>query len=136
MEPSESKTRKRILIAEDEQMLRETLVEVLTEAGYDVIATADGAEARDKALELKPDLLLLDIQMPLLSGLEALKMIRGTEWGATVPVVLLTNMGDVRNISGAIDLQAHDYLIKADISLDKVIETIHRKLNPDPRTSA
>lgn len=121
-------SKKTILVAEDEEMLLETLTMMLEEEGFSVIKTMDGEETEKKALEEKPDLLLLDIQMPRKTGLEALEVIRKDEWGSKVPVVLLTNMGDVRNVAGAVSLEAYDYLIKADMGLEEVISLIKKKL--------
>lgn len=117
-----------VLLAEDEEMILETLADLLTEAGMRVTKAHNGEEARDIALEEKPDLLLWDIQMPRMTGLEALKIVRQDAWGKSVPVILLTNIGDVRNVAGALELQAYDYLIKSDMSLDDVVQVVQRKL--------
>jgi len=120
---------KHVLIAEDEEMILETLTDLLEEAGFRITKTVNGRMAKEQALMLKPDLLLFDIQMPEMTGLEALKEIRNdAAWGANVPVIFLTNIGDVRNVAGALELQAYDYLIKSDMSLDDVIQVVKRKL--------
>lgn len=122
--------KKSILIGEDDEILRKTLGEALTKEGYTVIVARDGVETQDLALAKKPHLLVLDIQMPRKSGLEALQAIRrNVGWGDKVPVILLTNMGDPTYIAGALDLKAHDYLVKSDMSLADVVLTCKRKLN-------
>lgn len=121
-------SKKTILLAEDEEMLRGTLRDLLTSEGFMVLEAVDGEQAIDMSLAHHPDLLLLDIQMPKKTGLEALGEIRRDPWGSKVPVVILTNMGDVNNISGAVDLDAHEYLVKADMSLEDVMATVKRKL--------
>lgn len=119
----------RILLAEDEELILDTLADLLIEAGFQVSKARNGEEARDMALSEKPDLLLWDIQMPRMTGLEALKEVRQDPWGKNVPVVLLTNIGDVRNVAGALELQAYDYLIKSDMSLDDVVHVVRRKFS-------
>ena len=122
--------KKTILIAEDDEILRKTLGEALKKEAYAVILARDGVEAEMLSLEHKPNLLVLDIQMPRKSGLEALEVIRrNMGWGDKVPVILLTNMGDPTYIAGALELKAHDYLVKSDMSLSDVVKTCKRKLH-------
>ncbi len=130
----ENDNKKMILIAEDDEVLRKTLSAALDKEGYNVISAKDGVEAEMMALTNKPKLLVFDIQMPKKSGLEALEVIRrDTPWGENVPVVLLTNMGDPTFIAGALELKAHDYLVKSDMSLEDVVKTCKRKLYDDAK---
>jgi DNA-binding NarL/FixJ family response regulator len=79
----------RLLVADDHDMLREALVDLLGQAGFDVVAeAADGADAVALAKQLKPDVVLMDLRMPVLGGLDATRMIR--EALPATQVVLLT----------------------------------------------
>ena len=80
--------KRRILVAEDQEALRELLQVVLERAGYEVISASDGEEAVEKARAESPDLLFLDIFMPKLDGILALKLIR--QWHPDVPAVAYT----------------------------------------------
>ncbi|OFW08731.1 MAG: two-component system response regulator [Acidobacteria bacterium RIFCSPLOWO2_12_FULL_59_11] len=81
---------KKILIAEDDPASRELLREILDALGYEVIAACDGVEALQKIVAAQPDLVLLDIQMPILDGFAVLRQIRQDTRFATLPVMALT----------------------------------------------
>lgn len=81
---------KKILIAEDDPASRELLLEILDSMGYEVIAACDGAEALQKIGDTRPDLALLDIQMPTLDGFTVLHRIRQDARFANLPVIALT----------------------------------------------
>ena len=127
---------KKILVAEDETDLREAIVTVLTDAGYKVLAATNGQEALRLARQEHPDLLMLDIQMPNMNGLEVLKDIRQDEWGVKVPVIMLTAHSDIGNLSEAVSLGGThlDYLTKTDWKLSDVVEKVKSKLG-DPKAA-
>jgi CheY-like chemotaxis protein len=81
---------KRILIADDRPPSRELIREILEMAGYEVVEAADGAEALEMARRLSPDLILLDIEMPALSGFRVVEELRKDARFAATPVVALT----------------------------------------------
>lgn len=116
-----------VLIAEDEATLRLACKVTLERAGYTVLEAADGAAGLETALDKQPDMILLDIHMPNMSGFEMLKKLRNrNDWGAKVPVVFFTNiapssddeMADIEGLSPA------DYLIKSDTTLDEIVEKV------------
>lgn len=102
----------RILIAEDEPDIRDYLAAVLKAAGHEVTEVADGAEVLTKLAEPKPDLVLMDLHMPVLSGLEALKYLRMAASWADVPVLFLTASGATEDMVTARTLGARGYLVK------------------------
>ena len=100
----------RVLIAEDEALIRLDLKEMLEEEGYAVVAeVGDGQQAVDRATELRPDLVILDIQMPVLDGLSAAEQIAGAR---IAPVIVLTAFSQRELVERARDAGAMAYLVK------------------------
>ena len=120
-----------ILVAEDEQDLREAIATSLKAVGYEVIEAANGEEALDKYRTSHPNLVLLDLNMPKMHGLEVLKHIRADEAGKTLPVTILTAQDDIASISDATVIGGFhtDYLPKANRSLKQIIEHIEQYFN-------
>lgn len=100
----------KILLAEDEQQLSRVLETAMTHEGYQVDVAFDGQEAVDLAKENAYDLMILDIMMPVKTGIEALKEIRQT--GNTTHVIMLTAMSEVDDKVTGLDAGADDYLTK------------------------
>jgi DNA-binding response OmpR family regulator len=120
MEPSET----RILIVEDEEILLTALSEELKQEGFQVLGAKDGVEGVEKAKSDKPDLILLDLVMPRLDGIGALKQLKETAETKDIPVVILTNLSDYDKISDALSLGAMDYLVKANYRLEELVNKI------------
>jgi AmiR/NasT family two-component response regulator len=100
----------RVVIAEDEALIRMDLAEMLQEEGYDVVGQAgDGARAVELALELRPDLVILDVKMPVLDGIAAAERIAGDR---VAPVVILTAFSQRELVERARDAGAMAYLVK------------------------
>lgn len=100
----------RVLIAEDEALIRLDLKEMLEEEGYEVVAeVGDGQQAVDRATELGPDLVILDIQMPVLDGLSAAEQIASAR---IAPVIVLTAFSQRELVERARDAGAMAYLVK------------------------
>lgn len=81
---------KRILVVEDNEDNREIFVYRLRQLGYEVLVATNGKEAIEVALREKPDLIFMDLKMPVMDGWEATKALRQTEWGKDLPVVAVT----------------------------------------------
>lgn len=124
----EASTAQSVLIIEDENVLRGLLVTTLKGEGYRVFDAANGKEGLDLANELHPDLILLDIIMPEMNGMDMLKQLRQDKWGGAAKVVLLTNLGDTESIESAKIFGIRDYLVKSDWSLDELTEKVHEYL--------
>lgn len=114
----------KILVAEDDKLISGSLCEALKTAGYEAIPAYDGEEAVAKAKENVPDLVLLDIMMPKLDGISVLWEIKANPATAGIPVVVLTNIGDVDTISKIVEAGAVDYLLKSDQSVDDIIQKV------------
>jgi len=115
---------KKILIVEDEQDLREALADVLTQAGFQVLEATNGDEGLSTALTERPDLILLDVIMPIMDGQEMLKKLRQDPWGRSVRVIMLTSTDDVKNVAEAYSGSVTDYLVKAHIDFDEFVKQI------------
>jgi DNA-binding response OmpR family regulator len=112
---------KKILLVDDEEVFLEALSEQLKEAGYDVVWAKDGLEGIEKARSEKPDLILLDLLMPRLDGVSALKQLKAAEDTKSIPVVILTNFPNTEKISSALALGAMDYLVKASYTMAELV---------------
>ena len=88
-----------IIAAEDDKLISASLCDGLKAAGYNAVPAYDGEEALSKCKELVPDLVLLDIMMPKLDGISVLWELKANMTTANIPVVVLTNIGDVDTIS-------------------------------------
>ncbi len=119
----------KILVAEDDKLISGSLCEALKGSGYEAIAAFDGEETIAKIKENKPDLLLLDIMMPKLDGISVLWELKANPETAGLPVVVLTNIGDVDTISKIVEAGAVDYLLKSDQSMDDVVQKVKDVLN-------
>ncbi|MFN3692778.1 MAG: response regulator transcription factor [Candidatus Paceibacteria bacterium] len=115
---------KRILVIEDEVDLREAMIEALHEEGYKVSGAENGQVGLEMALRDHPDLILLDLMMPIMDGQEMFRRLREDEWGRSANVVILTAMDDVNNIGLAHEAKPLDYFIKAHHSLDDLVKQI------------
>lgn len=120
-----------ILIVEDETDIREVYVEVLTSAGYTVDQASDGEIGMQKIKEGKWDLLLLDIMLPGKDGLKILKEIKETPGLKKGPVIALTNLNSENIIHEVFTSGADGYLIKSEITPDKVVEEIVKVLGKE-----
>ncbi len=119
---------KTILFVEDEAALQKTLTDYLEEEKFNVISALDGETGYRLACEKKPDLILLDLILPRLHGLEVLKKLKETEETRTIPVIILTNLEDIRDVEKSIELGATTYLVKAQYSLEEVITKVRQAL--------
>ncbi|MEI8103717.1 MAG: response regulator [Candidatus Moraniibacteriota bacterium] len=121
--------KKHILIVEDEKSLRRVLRDKLVLEGFTVSEAANGEEGLQMAVEERPDLILLDIVMPKMNGLEMFKRLRETPWGKTARAIILTNLGEENEIVTALEEGIPDYLVKKDWSLAHLVEKIRMTIS-------
>jgi len=119
---------KTILLIEDEQLLQKTLGDVLGNEGYKIINALDGEIGLRLAKEKKPDLILLDIILPKLNGFDVLKKLREDPETKWIPVIVLTNLEQTKDIEKALSLGASAYLVKNNYTMAEVIEKIKKSL--------
>ena len=124
----------RVLLADDHTMLRQSLRRALTEKGLEVVGEAgDGDEAARLAIELQPDVVLMDVSMPVLDGVEATRVVR--DRAPAVQVVILTMHADKTVLDRAIRAGAVGYLVK-DCTMDEVVRTVQQAAAGETALSA
>lgn len=102
----------KILLVEDELHIGEMITFKLTNAGHQVVRAWNGEEALDLAARELPDLVLLDVMMPVLGGLEVLRRLKADPALQRVPVMLVTAKGRERDVVGGLNNGAADYIVK------------------------
>lgn len=118
----------KILVAEDDKLISGSLCDALKAEGYEPTPVYDGEETVARAKEGNFDLLLLDIMMPKLDGIGVLWELKANKSTEKLPVIVLTNIGDVETISKIVETGATDYLLKSDQSIDEVVKKVREVL--------
>ncbi len=113
-----------ILLAEDDHFVSDIYKRKLASDGYEVLFAEDGREALKILEENIPDLVLLDIMMPFVDGMEVLQKMKEDERWKSVPVVMLTNLAEKDNIEKSIAMGANGYVIKAHFTPSEVVQKI------------
>lgn len=113
----------KILIAEDERDIRDLITFTLRFAGHDVTAFPNGAEAAENAGKIMPDLIMLDVRMPKMTGYEACEFIKSQEATKHIPVVFLSAKGQDTEVRTGIEVGATDYILKP-FAPDKLTERV------------
>ena len=118
--------RKKILIIEDEPFIRESLSLRLSKEGYDVHEAEDGSQGYDKVFSIKPDVVLLDIVMPVMDGLAAMEKIRTENvYGNGVPIIVMTNLPPDDNVMEKMTkYKPNFYFMKSKIDMRYLVEKI------------
>ena len=116
-----------ILVAEDERDIRDLIVFTLQLSGFNVIQVTNGEEAVNKASEMKPDLILMDVRMPKMTGYEACEALKAQESTQDIPVVFLSAKGQETEINTGLELGAEDYFLKP-FTPDDLIQQVNKIL--------
>lgn len=119
---------KKILIVDDEILVIKALADKLVAEGFSTDSAHDGQEALLKARQSKPDLILLDIIMPKLDGISVLKRLKAWPETQNIPVIILTNLSDDKQVSDALRIGDTDYLVKVEHTLSDILERVKKKL--------
>lgn len=114
----------KIAIIEDESAIRRMYALKLKFSGFEVCEAIDGKEGLVVIEQEKPDLILLDLRMPHMSGDEMLRALRATEWGERIPVIILTNISKDEAPRTLWHLGISDFIVKANSTPQKVVEKI------------
>lgn len=126
--PSPQEDKKTILLIEDDPFIAGIYKEKLTIEGFNVLHAEDGLQGLNLALTQKVDLMLLDILIPKLSGVDLLARLRQDEKGKNIPVIALTNLSGKNDEETVMGYGAKDYLVKSDYTPGQVIEIVRKYL--------
>jgi DNA-binding response OmpR family regulator len=115
---------KKILIVEDDKFLRELITKKLKDEGYETVGAGDGEEGLDKAKKESPDMVLLDLILPGIDGFEVLSKIKDDTALSSIPVVILSNLGQREEVEKGLKMGAVDYMIKAHFTPGEITEKV------------
>jgi two-component system, OmpR family, alkaline phosphatase synthesis response regulator PhoP len=118
-----------ILVAEDDMFLSNVYNKKLTKEGFDVCMAANGEEAIALSKEKKPDIILLDLIMPVKDGFQTLKDLKEDPEMKNTKVIIFSNLSQEEDRQKVMEMGAVDYFVKANISFREVINIIKRHLN-------
>lgn len=127
--PADPQKPGRILLVEDDDALSSVYITRLQAEGFDARRVANGEEALATALSYQPDLVILDVMMPKVSGFDVLEMFRNTPETAKLKIIMLTALSQDSDKERAISLGADDYLVKSQVVIADVIDRIRQHLN-------
>ena len=119
---------KTILLIDDEVDFVKMLKGVLESEGYCVAVAHNGFEGLKRLRTINPHLIILDMNMPKMGGIEMLRKLRNDSKGRDIPVIMFTNLGDNENVANAIELGSNDYLVKSNWTLENIMAKIKEKL--------
>ncbi|MFZ2154312.1 MAG: response regulator [Candidatus Moraniibacteriota bacterium] len=122
------KQKKKILIVEDESSLASILKDKFELEDFEVLLAENGLVGLNSALNNLPDMILLDIAMPVMDGLEMLKLLKADEKTKDLKVIILTNYGDMEKFTQANELGANDYLVKADWGMADIVSKVKKMI--------
>lgn len=120
---------KNILIVEDDRAIAKIYQIELESKGFGVTIASNGEEGLEKAKTVKPDLILLDIMMPKMNGVDVLRQLQNDEATKKIPSVMLTNFGQESLVKEAFNLGALDYVLKYQITPQELVIRIDQLLN-------
>lgn len=106
----------KVLIVEDDPLISRMYLKVFTFEGFDVQMVGNGREGLDKLKEFHPDILLIDVMMPIMNGVEMLASVKADPATRDIPVIMLTNLADARTADATIKQGALRYIVKSDYS--------------------
>ncbi len=118
----------KIAIIEDDAMINQMYRMKFEATGFDVSTASDGEVGVAMVEKTKPDIILLDLQMPRMDGATALALIRAAEWGKKIPVIILTNLGEEEAPAQLKALSIHSYIVKAELTPSQVVARVKEAL--------
>lgn len=119
---------KKILVIEDETSLLQALMLKLGREGFQMISARNGQEGLETAINENPDLILLDIIMPVMDGMTMLKKFRADPRGQNTPVIILSNLTGSEKVAEALENESYDFLVKSDWKMSDVVKKVREKL--------
>jgi two-component system sensor histidine kinase/response regulator len=122
----------KVLIIEDDELLREVYSTKLKMEGFNVETAVNGQEGLDKARTLEPDVILVDMLMPKMTGLEFLQAYRPHALKRRVTTIVISNKSSPKDINQAKTMGARDYLIKSQLTPHEIVTKVRRYLQEEP----
>lgn len=120
--------KQKLLLIEDDRQIRQLYSLKFKKAGYEVSEAENGEDGLQLAEEKMPDLVVLDLKMPVMSGEEMLEKMRATDWGEAIPVIVLTNISRDEAPRSLAYLGIEDYIVKAMFTPTQVLQVVERVL--------
>lgn len=114
----------KIMLVEDDVALRDIYSSRFEAEGYKVVTAADGEEALTIAVKEKPDLILLDVMMPKISGFDVLDILRNTPETKTTKIIVMSALSQTADMEKGKSLGADEYLVKSQVTLSEVVEKV------------
>jgi DNA-binding response OmpR family regulator len=114
----------KVLIIEDDKFLQKILTTKFVKEGYDVHSASDGEEAIQQLIAYGPSFVLLDLILPKLNGFEVLSEMKTNQKMRGIPVIVLSNLSQAEDIKRATELGAIDFMVKADLSINDVVQKV------------
>ena len=105
-------TRKKILLVDDSRTVLLIEQMILKKGPYDLVMASDGSEGLERAVSERPDLILMDMMMPRMNGLEAVRELRRNESTKSIPVIMVTTRGEAESVKAGLESGCNDYLTK------------------------
>jgi DNA-binding response OmpR family regulator len=120
--------KKKVLVIDDDENLTSVLVDKLNFSGFDADFSNDSESGLKKAIETKPDAILLDVKMPNMSGWEVLEKLRVDTWGETAKVIMLTSIDQAESVAHAMEEGSTVFIVKTNYTLDQVVGKVKEVL--------
>ena len=117
---------KKLLLAEDDELLSSLLKYRLEKSGYEVEVVFDGKQVKDRLAKAMPDIIVSDIMMPYFSGIELIDYVRN-DLGSNVPIIIISSAGNEENVLSAFELGANDFIAKP-VSPSELLVRVGREL--------
>ncbi len=124
-----------ILIIEDDAFLRDLVCKKLSTEGFKTLEAVDGQSGIKLAKEEKPSLILLDLLLPVPDGFEILSQLKSAPETSSIPVIILSNLGQKEDVDKGMELGAVDYLIKAQFTPEEIIVKVKEALGKKNNTT-
>lgn len=115
----------KVLIVEDDEALLNLYIKKFSSCGFEVVAAEDGGKGVERAKESLPDAVVLDVMLPVMNGFEVLKKLKQDQSTCNIPVVILSNYGEMPNVTEGLMGGAVEYLIKVEHTPEEVVEVVN-----------
>jgi DNA-binding response OmpR family regulator len=126
---ADNKNNKKILLVEDDDRLANVYETRLQSEGFTTKRVANGEDALAMAIQVKPDLILLDVMMPKVSGFDVLDILRNTPETSNIKIIMLTALSQESDKQRAVSLGVDDYLIKSQVVIADVVDRVKKQLD-------